>query len=340
MKKFHFKSDRQRKWCFASGVCKGKKWDKSAAIKRAEREFETLQKRIEGGDEEPDRDKLIFATSYKAHRESIDKALDDYAEMYCKGQSNFKQCKEEFFRDYEDKVTEMQEEIIDTSKIFTNTDPESALQILKDGRIKNQFETGKSHGALSNETRVEHEYYALGVPKDTPPQYRPVYGWWALDREQAREVNKAVADGYGEITLQMKPTVKWRSTFTDGDSLGAVPGYHMVWGVGNMGKYNVPETTAHDLMAYLEGTTLSFFPPSAKAFHSGSYTEAQIHGGVSLKEVERVYIPKATLPSKKSLYNKIEKLAKSKGIEVVKIESPEKIDPDFDYIYDSDYYDE
>src|SRR5690606_41821198 len=49
--------------------------------------------------------------------------------------------------------------------------------ILDSGRIKSQFETGTSRGALAPETRADVEHQFFGYPHDLPAKARPIYGY-------------------------------------------------------------------------------------------------------------------------------------------------------------------
>lgn len=335
-----FKSDRQRKWCFASGTCKGNHphdWNEKTALKIAEAQQERLQKRIEEGDTPfPMYYYPMEALGFKGYREHIDSIIREAAERRC---GSDKACIDDFFKEFDDMVVEMQEDIVDNAKIFVNIDREDFFKMLKDRRFKTQHEVYDSNGNLNPMLREKHEEWAFAFDPKTPKKYRPVYGWWATHSGMAKEIKDAVDSQYGRITVELKPKVKRRATFTSDDSLNNVTARTMVWGAGNMGRYNVPDSTAADIASYLEGSTPRMYPPNSSSFWTGVYTEAQVHGGVGLNDVAKIYIPKGETKGERFVYDTAAQAARKKGLKVIRIKNISDFKPEFDYYEDSNWFD-
>lgn len=110
----------------------------------------------------------------------------------------------------------------DKDVLVTVPDP-AVIEILRSGRVKNQLEVGTSSAMYQPQKRIDLEEERFGVPRDTDPTKRPVYGWVrAQERKDGTEseVQKISTDIYGRINLRMKPELKERTTITMGDSAG------------------------------------------------------------------------------------------------------------------------
>jgi len=132
-------------------------------------------------------------------------------------------------------------------------------KVLKEGRYKTQFETGTSSGQLDPDLRRRVETQLFGYHPSTDPTKRPVYGYLA----KGGELNETILDevgGYGNVHVVLKPDVNQRTTFTGVDSL-------------------FPRIDA----APLNAPTKDVIPPG---MNWRSYAEAQIHGGVSVSDID------------------------------------------------------
>lgn len=168
-----------------------------------------------------------------------------------------------------------------------------------DGRFKTQFETGRSRGYLSPETRSDAENKGLGFPSgvENNKRLRPIYGYIAGVGSEA--------SSYGEIELIFKKSVRNRTTVTCGDSLGGFQS-HDVAGTPLI----KPDIEGIDGSAYdvVRG----------KLRHE--YMEAQIHGGAKISEVETVKFHSNCFRHGALLdaeYADYEKKLKAMGIKVV-----------------------
>jgi hypothetical protein len=180
--------------------------------------------------------------------------------------------------------------------------------VLEDGRYKNQFETRTSGGKLDVGVRKVGEGLATGTPAGTKLSERPVYGFltdneevhtydsktattfalegtWSekhalrrsLDWQDLTSLNTDKADQYGEIRFILKPEVRSRTTATIGDSLRT--------GVMADGLTN-PKPDLVNMGLYKTGAVHHMAGnPTA------DYIETQIHGGVKVSDIDRIYVP-------------------------------------------------
>ena len=149
-----------------------------------------------------------------------------------------------------------------------------ALMILEDGRFKNQLETDTSQGAFAPEVRKGQEKLFFGLPLDTLPENRPIYGY--VGSPDAADVGQ-----YGNVVWVLKPEVALRTTVTGIDSLSrpVVPG-----ALRNPGwRATVPP-------GHVDPAIGSMVQDPLEHGFDGNidYIEAQVHGGVKLSDVARV----------------------------------------------------
>jgi len=140
--------------------------------------------------------------------------------------------------------------------------------ILQDGKFKSLKEiTEKKPYRAGNyeEARNILEHGGWGIPKDK----EPIYGY--LDTNYDGHISKV--DGYGDIKVTLKDSVKNRTTFVAGDSLDLQENPVLISDAKNK---NLSKSKIFSANRALSG------PKSV------SYYEAQIHGGVSLKDIKSV----------------------------------------------------
>jgi hypothetical protein len=182
---------------------------------------------------------------------------------------------------------------LDESKIIVHAPMYAALSILEDGRIKSQFETKTSGGFLSPGIRTDVEnrlfgYGGAGVPNEL----RPIYGGLAINPTDPNDFVSNSTASYGMIGFVLKDGVKERTTITNEDSLIQSP---------NLSPVIMTGASPEALMASLSTRWTDFTGPLSRLDLSASdvgrmivghndYTEAQIHGGVTLDDVEKVVV--------------------------------------------------
>lgn len=177
-------------------------------------------------------------------------------------------------------VKAFQEEI-DKSHIMIRIDHSILDKIVKEGRLKTQFETKTSKGILDTERRAQVEFNLFGIKSNASPSERPIYGFM---REESYG-NYAVKQ-YGNIVFVLKDEVKDRATITMGDSLGETF-------VPTPAKKIQKEFLNYDHIAQLKGIRdiKGVVDDTSKII--SHYIEAQVHGGVEIaRDVEEVVITK------------------------------------------------
>lgn len=214
----------------------------------------------------------------------------------------------------------------DSTRICIRSTPDSAVGIVKSGRIKTQFETGTSGGYIGggtgierNAVRADQELRMFGYKPDMNPTKRPIYGYVS-----GKEDNVEGAEAYGNVKFVLKPNTKKRATVTAGDSLNDNSQYFspsrmddfrtesIVWNsFGNKlnnaytnpktGKVLKPEEIERDFSEFSGN-----FP----------FIEAQIHDGVGTDDVEEViyYDWDSDKRNDDQKAGELEQLCKNKGI--------------------------
>jgi hypothetical protein len=147
-------------------------------------------------------------------------------------------------------------------------------QVLQDGRLKTQFETGHSQAVLDTQLRRNAERNGLGIPTNVAVRERPVCGYFETSMTEGTTAYK-----YGRAIFELKPAVRARTTVSYGDSL---------YGMDEGMLYPAP------CQAIDSGAVSDPFALDAMAngdfleLEVGGYAEAQIQGGVSMADVSRI----------------------------------------------------
>ena len=264
---------------------------------------------------------------------AMEYSQDEYfrAYTYFQNENNWQTFQNDFMST-EDSVINPQspQTIIDTvndvsqnGQVCIAIDGSSLVEVLDDGRFQTQFETGTTGGILDNQGRILDEFRTQGVEKDAPAEERPIYGYLISDTEgrdisahsdmvfqgltsddltseQERDANllrtelytqsitsiiNPQADQYGSIRVVLKDSVSENTTFTLGDSL-------------RESKFSAPMgTTVTESVAVQQGLADAVDSPDEIG-----YIEAQVHGGVSVSDIQTIYAPdESTLQSIKGV---------------------------------------
>jgi len=180
--------------------------------------------------------------------------------------------------------------------IFVNIDETGLELVLDEEQFLSQFATGGSGGLLSPNTRAAYEAAAMGIVTDCLPTKRPIYGsamprsYMTEPRDSERGKWSENSNSYGEIAVELKPSVLSRTTLAGLDSLGTVAR-----------TIPVKEVTAEKLRDHL-GHGFSQRPSPVDI--RGGYTEAQVLGGVTLSDIARIWV--ADEDSKESVESMLE----------------------------------
>lgn len=227
---------------------------------------------------------------YNRAIERIDAVYDNYVEEAV-NEGDEPMTKEEF----RDAVIQSMRSTV-ASADFSVRMPSHVLQyVLEDGRLKTQFETGRSMGDFAPEYRRDIESM-WGPPKPSDDdedadvfddRLRPVYGYLSNSDEFYDEGSQH----YGDIELVLdKKRMKDRTTFTIGDSFGT--------------QYALPISEVHtaDDVRFLAASgdwhagefASNATPLITEDYDAGEmltiadYIEAQYHGGVTLEDIDTI----------------------------------------------------
>lgn len=170
-----------------------------------------------------------------------------------------------------DKQQAVRDLVADTSRkpTYIRMFPYGLGQTVRDGRMKNVHETrSKDDRYIDQRSNYEDAVMGLAGAADRD---KPIYGYVG-DIE--------TADAYGPVAVQLKPSVRERTTVTVGDSLN---GLTQPYGVDQM-----PDLTDDQLLANIYGgvNVQNYLPRGA----IWDYMEAQIHGGVDLDDIDSVTV--------------------------------------------------
>lgn len=182
-------------------------------------------------------------------------------------------------------------------KIAVRVTPGELDKILGDGRFKSQFETNMSKGHKDTNIRAQFEAEWFGLDVDgTPSSKRPIYGYVALDgvrpvgvgTKDLFGVSTDALSQYGTVQVILRDEVRRRTTAMFGDSLS---NHHQ----GMPSPVDDPDwrsfTPVGTRSMVTPGLDTSDRDPGSQRFRASNYAEAEIHGGVTLADVEEVVFP-------------------------------------------------
>ena len=192
------------------------------------------------------------------------------------------------------------EEAVGKAKVYVAMPPEVLDRVLIEGRYKSQFETNASYGGdVQIEARREAEFAIFGTPTDIADSDRAVYGY----ASEAPPSNRSRGDyttlnnheacvGYGSVIVQYKDDVKERATITFGDSLNRSgetipspmlePSFRSV----DFSRYDATDTPA----VIRERSVDAQGKRNDADERVGDYAEVQVHGGLSVSEIDTVWL--------------------------------------------------
>lgn len=187
--------------------------------------------------------------------------------------------------DYDASAQRFIEQRVASADVAVRVHSESLGQILAEGRLKTQFESGTSGGFFDPAGRAVFESHYFGAAPEMPHSDRPVYGY-LHDRQEDPDASGGLADyaleAYGEVALRLRPEVRERTTWNAGDSLSL------------NGMAQNPETVASPLSAPDRRSLnyATFHDPTQTRSWSdiggGEYMEAQVWGGVRVQDIAEV----------------------------------------------------
>jgi len=182
--------------------------------------------------------------------------------------------------------------------------------IIQEGRFKslNEIPIEESPGQSQpyRDARSKLENGIWGVPKTG---IQPIYGYM----DTRYDGHEPQSEGYGDIKIILKDNVAGRTTFSAGDSLNAALTPVKVTDARAGSLSNSALIAAHQSRSPEAAGYQDIFRSPSRI----SYYEAQIHGGVSLKDIKSVDIRTQTgysPPLSESTIKTLEQM----GIEVIR----------------------
>jgi hypothetical protein len=171
------------------------------------------------------------------------------------------------------------------TRVRIRMDSDDVGKFLRDGRYRNQFETGTSRGAYTPGRRMLVEAVAFGVPPDVSARYRPTYGYCTGSLEGHPNVIK-----YGDAVLCLKPDVNYRTTFTFGDSLDEIA-------VGSQLPPFAPRPLTSCGTLALDARIDPLACNAMWEWSRCGYIESQTYGDVTPADVETIVFTQNTIPT-------------------------------------------
>lgn len=218
-------------------------------------------------------------------------------ELFKRNQDSYNDFKErhidEFTEEMEEQIEKDIKDILDENDMATRVSMENLDKILEDGRIKSQFETGKSSTTINADIRKEMEQTLFGYNLDLEDSLRPIYGYLTNFKNgfDGSSTNGSIM--YGNVAIKLKKSnLSNRTTFTFGDSLDGTR-----WDVKVPSLFTNPSKisiSANRSLTDNYGKFVGKLPKDLKDITENiPYVELQFHGGVSIKDIEKVYIYKS-----------------------------------------------
>lgn len=218
-------------------------------------------------------------------------------ELFKRNQDSYNDFKErhmdEFTEEMEEQIEKDLKDILDENDMATRVSMENLEKILEDGRIKSQFETGKSSTTINADIRKEMEQTLFGYNLDLEDSLRPIYGYLTNFKNgfDGSSTNGSIM--YGNVAIKLKKSnLSNRTTFTFGDSLDGTR-----WDIKVPSLFTNPSKisiSANRSLTDNYGKFVGKLPKDLKGITENiPYVELQFHGGVSIKDIEKVYIYKS-----------------------------------------------
>lgn len=203
--------------------------------------------------------------------------------------------------------------------VSTRVTDSTLQQILDDGHIRSQFETGTSNGSLGRDSRAIAERDLFGLdPRQTPDRDRPIYGYMPLNPNDALAAERGLTlDQYGGVRIEFDDAVRARTTFTVGDSLAGTARPSPV----NDPSFDSVGYRVNDLevAAKLGPHYEEEHPDWQTNMRTRGYVEAQIHGGLTTNDIKRIVFD---TPPQDALTRRLEDLGIAWAVVDERVEQP------------------
>lgn len=173
-------------------------------------------------------------------------------------------------KDIEEAVTRLSN-LVKDCPVVTRVPENVLIKILDDGRFKNQHESRTSQGEFYPAYRKDAEKRAFGEGN------LPIYAYIATNKSASPDAFTPTTFNYGGVKIIFNDDVKTRTSITAGDSLTM---FYKEKGTGSP----LLKPTEDSLDG--NGDTLMGNGKPKDL----TYIEAQIHGGLTVKDIEKVII--------------------------------------------------
>lgn len=188
--------------------------------------------------------------------------------------------------EYQEKLQREYERLVEDTDVRTRVHYDNFEQILEDGRVKSQHETGESGGALNPSYRKRFESKWMGYnEREMPDEKRPIYGYLM---PSSRDDDIPEVAGYGSVRIQYDDSVRSVTTFIFGDSFDKNAQFATDdWRTGDAQSLATwldnPTITAQEVRAALRDpeTQLEKLQQLRTVAEVVPYAEAQIHDGAA-----------------------------------------------------------
>jgi hypothetical protein len=182
-------------------------------------------------------------------------------------------------RTFKEQLATQLREVVAGKPIGVRVTDESVLRsLLSDGRFRTSFEadiTRASGMARASRTRGDAEEATWGYTDALPPTQRPIYGYVMPDGVTAPGSKfDDILSYYGDVQVVLKASVRTRTTVTFADSLDAFD---------DVRPTPIDQPTWESTYPVRDMSTFR-----SEDFRRNRYIEAQVHGGVTVADIQEV----------------------------------------------------
>lgn len=229
-------------------------------------------------------DSIFELSSLKKHYKSLYKNGDNALDIFKKYLSKYAK-QAAYSEEQHNKIYEHFKNNVYNLPITIRITQNNLEKVFNSGRFKSVFETGFSGGAGDLNLRKSVEKEMFGIPKKIDKKLRPIYGTLGDFKEYFNT-------HYGNVSVRLKQSVKKRSTWVMGDSLDDSIAFQDSDSEGSIFKINkFGELNKNDVLSFY---TYAFNRkhPIKKIENTSDYAkhyiEVQVHGGVSVEDIEGI----------------------------------------------------
>lgn len=210
-------------------------------------------------------------------------------------------------RQADDNARRIVESALRQGGTFVRLFPDTLEAVVHDGRFKNQFESNISMGAFDPDWRREVERDLFGYPLTTAGRRRPIYGY--ISGHADGSVPDDTVSQYGNIRVKLRASTYQRTTLTFEDSLNEYGNFDVApvpllqpTRLATKTPYIFSQEDAERLREQIRTVATSATPLTTDISRAANidklqndlgvlYNEVQIHGGVTLDDIEEVIFP-------------------------------------------------